>query len=90
MALSRVKYVVNKLMGTSQVARVGYLISGHNIATGYIMGLNPNGTCSVRLTVLIQQLLLNDIRLSDLITILSVELHQTILWTLMRNQRKMW
>ena len=48
MALSRVKYVVNKLMGTSQVARVGYLISGHNIATGYIMGLNPNGTCSVR------------------------------------------
>ena len=44
MVLSCVKYVGNKLMRTIRVAKVIYLISGHNIVTGYIMGLNPDGT----------------------------------------------
>ena len=50
MALSHVKYVVNNLMRTRRVARVSYPISGHNLVTGYIMGLNLDRTCSVRLT----------------------------------------
>ena len=50
MALFCVKYVGNNLMCTRRVARVIYPISGHNLVTGYIMGLNPDGTRSVRLT----------------------------------------
>ena len=50
MDLSRVQYVVNNLMITRRVARVSYLISGHNLVTRYIMGLNPGGTRSVILT----------------------------------------
>ena len=51
MALSCVKNVVNNLMGTIRVARAGYPVSGHNIVTCYIMRLNDDGTCSVRLTI---------------------------------------
>ena len=51
MSLSHIKYVVNNLMGTRRVARAGYTVSGHNIVTGYITRLNPDGTCSVRLTI---------------------------------------
>ena len=50
MLLSRANYIVNNLMVTRRVNRAGYPVSGHNIVTGYIMGLNPDGTCSVRLT----------------------------------------
>ena len=50
MALSRVKYVVNNLMRLIRVARVSNPISGHYLVTGYIMGLNTDGTCSVILT----------------------------------------
>ena len=50
MSLSRVKYVAHNLMGTRRVVRVGYPVSGHNLVNGYIMGLNPDGTRSVRLT----------------------------------------
>ena len=50
MTLSCVNYVVNNLMRTRQVARVSYPISGHNLVTGYIMGLNPDSTRSVILT----------------------------------------
>ena len=46
-ALSHVKYVVNNLLRMRRVDRVSYPISGHNIVNGYIMGLNPDGTCSV-------------------------------------------
>ena len=50
MDLSRVEYVVYKLMSTPQVARVSYLISSYNIVTCYIMGPNPDGNRPVRLT----------------------------------------
>ena len=49
MALFFVKYVGNNLMCTRRVARVIYPISGHNLVTGYIMVLNPDGTRSFRL-----------------------------------------
>ena len=45
MALSRVNYVVKNFNGMRRVARAGYPVSGHNLVTGYIMGLNPDGTC---------------------------------------------
>ena len=50
MALSCVKYVVNNLMVVRRVARAGYPVSGHNLVTGYIMEINPDGTCSFILT----------------------------------------
>ena len=52
MSLSCVKCVVNNLMGARQVARAVYPVSGQNLVAGYIMGLNPDGTRSVRLTTL--------------------------------------
>ena len=39
-------------MGTKRVDRAVYAVFGHNLVTGYIMGLNTDGTRSVRSTVI--------------------------------------
>ena len=50
MAIYRVKHIANDLLITRRVARVSYLISAHNLVTRYIIGLNPDGTRSVKFT----------------------------------------